>query len=205
METRSYRLGRAGRRMGYLLLAGAVLIWGFALWTLKNTLQISLRPGNLGPSLQNLGRRLVGAAGATPLTPEEAVPAVVMLLLVLIVPLLIWNILEELNASFTVEEAGITFRSLGIELHVPWEEIVALRPVEEEDEDRLDELVLREARLSSIRNPLVRFLHRQAYGGRCLPLYGGLENREALLAQIRARLAPEAPVAAEGGQVSGAA
>lgn len=203
METTIYRLGRAGRRMAYLLLAGAILIWGFALWTLKNTLHISLR--SLGPSLQELGQRLVGAQGAAPVTPEEAVPAAVMLVLVLIVPLLIWNLLEELNASFAVEASGITFRSLGIELHIPWEEIVALRPVEEEAEDRLDELVLRNAHLSSIRNPLVRFLHRQAYGGRRLPLYGGLEKREELIAQIRAHLAPEAAAPAEGGQVPGAA
>lgn len=200
--THIYRLGPAGRRMGYLLLVGALLIWGFALWTLKNTLQISLRPGNLGPSLQNLGRRLVGAEGAAPFTPEEAIPAVVMAVLVLVVPLLIWNIVEELNASFAVGPSGITFRSLGIELHIPWDGIVALRPADEEGEDRTDELVLRDARVSAIRNPLIRFLHCQAYGARRLPLYGGLEEREALLAQIRAYLVPE-PSTSPGDQVAG--
>ena len=189
-ETKTYRLSRAGRRMAYLLLAGAVLIWLFALWTLKNTLKLSLRSPGLGPSLRTLGHRLVGAEGAQPLAAEEAIPAVVMLVLLIVVPLLVWNILEELRASFIVGPAGLTFRSLGIELAYPWEEVADLHPVDEEAEERLDELVLRTSRLSKIRNPLARFLHWQAYGRRRLPLYGGLEEREDLIARIRTHLAP---------------
>lgn len=186
-QEKTYRLSRRGRRTAYLLLVGSLLIWLFALWTLKNTLRIGLRPQTFLPSLQALWGRLSGTSGT--MTAEEIIPAIIMLALVLVVPLLIWNIIEELRASYTVGPAGITFRSLGIELFYPWSEVVSLRPVDEEaDEEPLDELVLKNSRLSSIRNPLLRFLHAQAYGRRRLPLYGGLEEREELLERIRAYL-----------------
>lgn len=186
VEEKSYRLSRAGRRMAYLLLAGAALIWLFALWTLKNTLQIAAYPPQeFLDSVRNLFNRLGGVAGA-PLQAEEAIPAVIMLVLVLVVPLLIWNLIEELRASYTVGPAGVTFRSGSIVLSYPWSEIVALRPVDEEEEEPLDELVVRTSRLGSIRNPLLRFLHWQAYGRRKLPLYSGLEEREELIARLRA-------------------
>lgn len=185
---KTYRLSRAGRRTAYLLLTGAVLVWVFALWTLKNTLKLGFRPENLGPSLKLLARRLIGSEGTQPLTAEEAIPAVVMLVLLVVIPLLIWTIVEELRAGITVRPGGITFRSLGIELAYPWEEIAAMRPVDEEADEPLDELLLRRSRLSDIRNPLVRFLHWQAYGPHKLPLYGGLEERDDLVARIEARL-----------------
>ncbi len=207
---KTYRLGRAGRRMAYLLLAGAVLIWVFALWTLKNTLKLGFRPENLGPSLRLLGQRLVGAEGTTPLTPEETIPAVVMLVLLLVIPLLIWNIVEELRSTIAVRPEGIVFRSLGLELACPWSDVADLRPVDEESDEPLDELVLRTSHLGQIRNPLVRFLHWQAYGRYKLPLYGGLEEREDLIDRVRlwmgreqehaatveaAEVSPEAPAA----------
>jgi hypothetical protein len=202
-EVKIYRLSRAGKRMAYLLLVGSTLIWLFALWTLKNTLKIALNPQNLLPSVKLLVKRLLGIGGANPLTPEEAIPALIMLVLAVVVPLLIWNIVEELRSSYTVRAGGITFRSLGIELSYAWEEIAALRPVDNETEDALDELVLRTSHLATIRSPLVRFLHWQAYGPRKLALFGGLENREELLATIRDRMAAasaqvaSAPAAAE--------
>ena len=189
VEEKVYRLSRAGRRMAWLLLFGGVLIWLFALWTLKNTLGIGVR--TFLPSMQNLFNRLAGIA--EPLAAEEAIPAVIMLVLLVVVPLLLWNLIEELRASYSVGPAGITFRSLGVELAYPWSEIVALRPVDEEEEEPLDELVVRTSRLGSIRNPLVRFLHWQAYGRRKIPLYGGLEDREDLVARIRAFMAGDLP------------
>lgn len=189
-EEKTYRLSRAGRRMAYLLLAGSVLIWLFALWTLKNTLKIGLRPQNILPSLKLLAKRLLGLEGAAPLTAEEAIPAIIMLVLAIIVPLLIWNIVEELRATYRVGPDGITFRSLGVELAYPWSEIAALHPVDpESSEEPLDELVVRTSRLSAIRSGLARFLHWQAYGRYKLPLYGGIEERDDLIARIRAYMA----------------
>ncbi len=199
---KSYRLSRRGRRTAYLLLAGSLLIWLFALWTLKNTLKIGLRPQTFLPSLQALWGRLSGTTGA--MTAEELIPSIIMLALVLVVPLLIWNIIEELRASYTVGPAGITFRSLGIELFYPWSEVVSLRPVDEEaEEEPLDELLLKSSRLSSIRNPLLRFLHVQAYGRRRLPLYGGLEEREELLERIRTYLVAGEEAKAESVKAAG--
>lgn len=199
-EEKVYRLSRAGRRMAYLLLAGGVLIWLFALWTLKNTLQIGVR--NFLPSLERLGKRLVGTEGSIP--PEEAIPAVIMLVLAIVVPLLIWNIVEELRSSYQVGPAGITFRSWGVELSYPWAEIADLRPVDEEAEEPLDELIVRTSRLSEIRSPVARFLHWQAYGRHKLPLYGGLEEREELIVRVRAHMAAaraggEEPTTGEAG------
>ncbi len=206
-EEKTYRLSRAGRRMAYLLMAGGVLIWLFALWTLKNTLKIGLRPQNLLPSLKLLGRRLIGLEGAPPLTVEEAIPAIVMLVLAIIVPLLIWNLVEELRASFTVSPAGLTFRSLGVELNYAWNEVVDLHPVDEEAEEPLDELIVRPSRLASISSPIVRFLHWQAYGRHKIPLYSGLEGRGELLAYVHAHMAapgePGATAPAEAEEETG--
>jgi hypothetical protein len=202
-QEKTYRLSRAGRRMAYLLLAGSLLIWAFALWTLKNTLKIGLRPQNILPSLKLLAKRLLGLGGAAPLTVEEAIPAIIMLVLVVVVPLLIWNIIEELRAAYTVGPDGITFRSWGIQLSYPWTEVAALRQVDEESEEPLGELVVRNSRLSTIRGGLARFLHWQAYGRHKLPLYSGLEERDDLLARIRSYLAaaaePPVPAAPAGG------
>jgi hypothetical protein len=41
-----------------------------------------------------------------------------------------------------------------------------------------------------IPNPLVRFLHRQAYGT-AIPIYAGLEGRDQLLAEVTAHLEPQ--------------
>jgi hypothetical protein len=184
-QEKTYRLSRAGRRVAYLLLAGSVLIWGFALWTLKNTLKIGLRPENILPSLKLLVKRILGFAGTDPLTAEEAIPALIMLVLAVVVPLLIWNIIEELRASYTIGPDGITFQSWGIRLDYPWAEVAELRPVDEETEEPLHELVVRTSRLSTIRGKLARFLHWQAHGRNKLPLYSGLEERDELLARIR--------------------
>ena len=51
----------------------------------------------------------------------------------------------------------------------------------------MDELLLREDYTRQIRNPLLRFLHGQAYGRTKLPLYAGLQDRDELLSEIRQR------------------
>ena len=59
-------------------------------------------------------------------------------------------------------------------------------PPEEDPETVL--LTLRKDPAAQIANPVVRFLHKQAHGSD-LPIYGGLENRKALLAEISSRIA----------------
>ena len=76
---------------------------------------------------------------------------------------------------------------------VPWVGISAIRRVDEDSDEPMDELILREDYTSQIRNPLLRFLHAQAYGRTKLPIYAGVADRDDLLAVIRqhAELAEE--------------
>jgi hypothetical protein len=48
-------------------------------------------------------------------------------------------------------------------------------------------LDVRDGQTPQIGNPVISFLHRQAHG-LAVPIYGGIENREELLGEIRARL-----------------
>jgi hypothetical protein len=59
-------------------------------------------------------------------------------------------------------------------------------PPEDEPETLL--LTLHKDPAGQIANPVVRFLHKQAHGD-ALPIYGGLENRKALLAEISNHIA----------------
>lgn len=87
------------------------------------------------------------------------------------------DILEEWAAAYTAAEDGLHFSSLGIMVTYPWRGIVAVRRADEDSDEPVDELVLREDYTRQIRNPLLRFLHGQAYGRTRLPLYAGLEDR----------------------------
>ncbi|MEO8286888.1 MAG: hypothetical protein ABI670_10680 [Chloroflexota bacterium] len=58
-------------------------------------------------------------------------------------------------------------------------------PTEDEPDTML--LTLRKETATQIANPMVRFLHKQAHGD-ALPIYGGLENRKALLGEISSRI-----------------
>jgi hypothetical protein len=56
-----------------------------------------------------------------------------------------------------------------------------------EDEPDTVLLALRKDPATQIANPVVRFLHKQAHGD-ALPVYGGLENRKALLDEISSHI-----------------
>jgi len=78
----------------------------------------------------------------------------------------------------------LRFTALGVGLLVPWAGISAIRRVDEDSDEPMDELILREDYTSQIRNPLLRFLHAQAYGSTKLPIYAGVADRDDLLAVI---------------------
>lgn len=183
----TYRLSAAGRRNVLILLVGALLIWVFALWSFASTLQISYHPARFWPTLQE---RL-----AQGLSVGQAVPALLMLALIVATPLLIWSLLEEWAAAYTPAPEGLRFESLLVRLICPWDTVQAVHPVDAESDEPFDELILSTDPGEQIANPLVRFLHRQACGARRLPLYPGLENREALIAAIRQAI--EAPPSSE--------
>ncbi len=183
----TYRLSPAGRRLTLVLLVAALLIWAFAIWSFASTLRISYSPLQLWPSLQ---QSLADGLGV-----GQVVPALLMLALIVATPLLIWNLLEEWGAAYTPAPDGLRFASLGVEVTYPWPAIEAISRADDDAEEPLDELVLDGDYSAQIANPLVRFLHRQAFGAARLPIFAGLEGRDALIAEIRRRT--EAPPPAD--------
>jgi hypothetical protein len=174
---KTYRISPSGRRTALILLVGALIIWVFALWTFSSTLDISYNPiafwGTLRASVE---------AG---LSISQLVPALLMLVLIVATPLVIWNICEEISASYTPAADGLRFSALGVNLDLPWAGISAIRRVDEDSDEPMDELLLREDFTGQIRNPVLRFLHGQAYGRTKLPIYSGVTDRDELLASIR--------------------
>jgi len=176
---KTYRISPAGRRTALILLIGALIIWAFALWTFRTTLEISYNPVEFWGTL----RQKIDAG----LSISQIVPALLMLVLIIATPLVVWNILEEWAAAYTPAEEGLRFTSLGLALTYPWAGISAIQRVDEDSDEPVDEVVFKEDYTSQIRNPILRFLHGQAYGRTKLPLYVGLANREELLDEIRRR------------------
>ena len=172
---KTYRISSSGRRTALILLVGALIIWIFALWTFGSTLGINPVAfwGTLRASIEQ------------GLSISQLVPALLMLVLIVATPLVIWNICEELAAAYTPTEDGLRFTALGVGLLVPWAGISAIRRVDEDSDEPMDELILREDYTSQIRNPLLRFLHAQAYGSTKLPIYAGVADRDVLLVVIR--------------------
>jgi hypothetical protein len=176
---KSYRLSPAGRRVALVLLISALIIWAFALWVFQTTLGISYNPVAFWGSLR--------ASIEAGLSISQIVPALLMLVLIIATPLVIWNLLEEWAATYTPTDNGLRFESLGVALTYPWDGITRLRRNSDDADEPTDELVLRGDYTGQIRNPLMRFLHGQAYGRQRLPIYAGLAERDELLAEIRRR------------------
>src|SRR5438045_8877764 len=97
-----YRLTPDARRTALILLLGVAAIWVFAAWTLVTQAQDGLS----GP---------------------EWVTAALMLAILLVAPVVAWNLLEERAATVSADARGLTYRSLnGIDLHYSWPEITGL-------------------------------------------------------------------------------
>lgn len=183
---KTYRLSAAGRRTTLVLLVGALLIWAFAIWTLRSTLV---------------------AAPLNALTIGQIIPALLMIVLIIATPLVVWNLLEEWSCEFTPTETGLRFTTIGIDLTYPWSAMQAIRAVDDDADEPMDELLLDGDYTTSIRNPVLRFLHGQAYGRAKLPLYAGLAERDELLQTIRDHAGlqveqPSSATPAEGGALS---
>lgn len=174
---KTYRLSASGRRIVLILLVGALIIWGFALWSFRSTLNISYNPLNFWSSLN--------ASIAQGLSISQLAPALLMLVLIVATPLLVWNLLEEWAAGYTPTSDGLRFESLGFAVTYPWSAISAVRRVDDDSDEPMEEVLITGDYTGQIRNPVVRFLHAQAYGRNRLPIYAGLEAREELLIEIQ--------------------
>ena len=177
---KTYRLSPSGRRSAIVLLIGAMLIWVFALWTLRITLATSSDPSaGLFQALQeNLDRGL---------SVGQVIPALLMVVLLIATPLVLWSILEEWGAQYTLTDAGLRFTSLGIALNCSWDRITGIRRLGDDADDPLDAIMVSDDLSSQIKNPLVRWLHCQACGAQRLLIYPGVEDRDDLLQEIRVR------------------
>lgn len=163
----TYRLSPSGRRTTLVLLIGALIIWAFAIWTLRSTIV----SGNSSPTI------------------GQIIPALLMIVLIVATPLVVWNLLEEWSAGYTTTADGLRFTAIGVDLTYPWSGIIGVRAVDDDTDEPMDELLFNADYTGAIRNPVVRFLHAQAYGRTKLPIYAGLAERATLLDEIR-RQAP---------------
>jgi hypothetical protein len=171
---KTYRLSASGRRTTLVLLIGALLIWAFAIWTLRSSL---------------------ATVGSEPLTIGQIIPALLMVVLIIATPLVVWNLLEEWSSAFTPSEAGLRFTANGVDLIYPWSGLQAIRATDDDNDEPMHELIWDRDYTSAIRNPLIRFLHGQAYGRTKLPLYAGIADRQELVQTIRqySNLAEDVP------------
>ncbi|WP_129627000.1 hypothetical protein [Candidatus Oscillochloris fontis] len=167
---KTYRLSAAGRRSTLVLILSALLLAAFALWSLITSVQTNY-------------------AQIQSLSMGHVLPALLMLVLLVATPFLIWNLLEEWAASYRTDADGLTFESLGIHIHMPWSAVAGLRSADDDHDDPLDTILFSQDVGPQMRNPILRFLHRQTYGSRSLPVYPGLEARSELLTEIRRALA----------------
>ncbi len=190
-DARIYALSREGRRTAIIQMLGVASIWIFALWSLITILDD-------------------GISGV------EWVSAFLMLGILVVAPMVAWTLLEEINSRISVSDIGLRYRSLGgIDLAYLWDDLTDFQQAEKrgkvarfflgdkeeqpaleseaslddelEEEPNTELLHVRDGHGPQIGNPVVGFLHRQAHGA-AVPIYGGIENREELLGEIRARL-----------------
>lgn len=192
----SYAMSREGRRRAIILLLGVASIWIFALWSLITILQDGVSGVEWVSSLLMIGIIVVAPlvawslleeANARITTSERGIGYSTIGGIKLNYS---WS---ELSSSRPDESRGRIARFfLGEDDSKTGEQANATVPVAPEegaeaeaaDDDEIDTLLLRvHPGTSQIANPLVRFLHRQAQGD-ALPVYAGLENRDALLREI---------------------
>ena len=187
--TGTYHMTRESRRQAIILLVGVASLWVFALWTLTTLFQDGL-------------------------SGVEWVSILLMLAILLVAPLVAWALLEEANSRYIVSDENLRYQSLGgVDITYNWSELSAAQGA---GKGRLARFFLgddieeppREVSVSStdgdseeetnllrvpdhsthIANPVARILHGLAHGS-TLPVYGGVENRDELLATILTRTA----------------
>ena len=189
--THEYPISPEGRRQAIVLFLGVISLWVFAVWSI-----INLFEGGLGG--------------------VEWVSLVLMLGIALVAPVVGFALLEEANARIVTDEKGVRYRSLaGVDIFYEWGEITGFEqtgrrgraalfflgddePKAAEEIEQADDaepeadaepdtrLLHMPERTGQIKNPLARILHKLAHGS-ALPIYGGIADREALLADITSR------------------
>ena len=196
----TYHLSRSGRWHVLALMAATLMVWGFAGWLLSDTLGLNLqqfiaelrgRPACVALEAQAaLNPGEVACVGEPPAARTSGQLATAFLLLTVLVgaPLLVWNLLTELTASYTVDENGLRFRSLGLTMVYPRDQLQRLKvsPERSDSAPRIDVILHKTAPCPA---RWQRWLHRSA--AQRVPIYGNVANREALLATIKQLISAE--------------
>ncbi len=191
---RTYPISPEGRRQASVLLVGVASLWVFAVWSL-----INLFDGGL--------------------SGIEWVSALLMLGIVLVAPVVAWALLEEANSRITTGTTGLRYTSIGgIDLLYPWQELSSFQPKDRKgkvarfflgdddkegardahvdtftDEDNAEpdtRLLNTTDHTADIKNTFARAMHKLSHGA-SLPIYGGLQDRDALLAEIASQTKSE--------------
>jgi hypothetical protein len=196
-----YPMSKEGRRQAIILLLGVISIWVFALWSLIAMLPDGITGVEWVTGLLMLGILVVAPVVAWTLLEEAnsritADDAGIN-----------YNTIGGISLSYSwADIAG--FKEKGRKGRIARfflgdddgdnsssksneteENTPAVKAGKEDEETPPDDepdtmlLTVRKDLTPQIANPVVRFLHRQAHGND-LPIYGGLENREALLSEI---------------------
>lgn len=189
-----YRLNSTGRRASALLALGALLVWIFALWKLPDVLSSA----TVRVSYLHLPSTL-GAVIEQGLRVNQIVPALLMIVLIVAAPLLMWNLIEEWLTFYVVRDDGLIYDTVrGISVLYPWSSIKGVRRVDPESDGHDYELLVDRSGVAQIRNPLLRWLHAQAFGRTRIPIYARTDERDELIQEIvtRAGLALSAPPSA---------
>ncbi len=98
VEMSVYKASSQSRKTNWVLLIGAVSIWVFAAWTIVTIIPDGIELG-------------------------EVVSLVLMAGLIVVAPFLMWNIAEEMSASYTVSDGGLSYQSLGTRINCTWPQV----------------------------------------------------------------------------------
>jgi hypothetical protein len=193
----TYLMSRGGRRQALVLFAGAVSIWVFALWTFVTILENGITGVEWVSSALMLGILLVAPMVGWALL-EEAYSRVTTS-----DRGIRYRTLAGIDLTYSWEEVA-GFKSKGSRGRVARfflgdegeaksgervRDVEADGDIDKENEDEPETRLLevRQDRTGQIANPLVRFLHKQSHGAH-IPIFGGLENHDALTGEIASRL-----------------
>lgn len=179
---KSYRLTSSGRRLTLTLMVGTCLLWCSAIWWLQAALGIDY--AKFGTTF--------GAALRGGLDAARLIPAGVLIAMIVGAPFLFWSLWQEWSTSYTLNDAGLTYRTAAGTLQYPWS---AIQGVRLEDDENLGAVLVAPELLNQIGNPLSRWLYRQAYGADRIPLYAGVESRDELVREINLRIDSRTAVA----------
>ncbi|MBA3945192.1 MAG: hypothetical protein H0X37_11590 [Herpetosiphonaceae bacterium] len=194
---KTYTLTATGRRTTLSLLLGALVLWVTALWLLGDTLHLTLvhptvtHPCTVGTLMRaTLQHQPIETGFAshpcTAATVDQVVPGALLLVMVIALPLMAWNLVEEWSTRYTVTDAGLLYQTVGpIHVLYPWDAIVGLRRVDPQSVEPVDELVIDRQHRVQIRPLVLGWLHRLAFGLARVPLYAGITERDELVARIQ--------------------